>query len=358
MIHTYRKIFNEQFNIGFFIPKKDQCEQCSIYKIAEGIEKAALKEKYDQHLAEKEKSREEKANDKAMVSSSFIVACYDLQAVMTVPNGEISTFYYKSKINCLNFTISELKLDKTECFFWDESQGHRGANEIGTCVLKYLQKKSSCADEYLDITFYSDNCCGQQKNQYIIGVYIYAVQYLKIRSITHKFLIRGHTQNEGDAVHSVIEKQVKRCLRSGAIYVPSQYVSAIQSAKRHGTPFIVNEMGYGDFIDIKQLPVPRLNKDVDGQVVKLSDIKVIKIDKNEHNEIKIQYKTSYFDDFKELDLSKRTNRNNRHTEVTGLKPLYQRKLEISERKKTDVRSLINAGLIPSYYAPYYESIFQ
>lgn len=290
-----------------------------------------------------------------MVSPSFIVACYDLQAVMTVPNGEISTFYYKSKINCLNFTISELKRDNTACFFWDESQGHRGANEIGTCVLKYLQNKSSCADEYLDIVFYSDNCCGQQKNQFIIGVYIYAVQYLKIKSITHKFLIRGHTQNEGDAVHSVIEKQVKRCLRSGPIYVPSQYISAIRSAKKRGTPFIVNEMGYGDFIDIKQLPVPRLNKDVDGQVVKLSDIKVIKIEKNEHSEIKIEYKTSYFDDFKQLDLSKRTNRiNNRPTE---LKPLYQRKLEISERKKTDIRSLINAGLIPSYYTSYYESIF-
>lgn len=113
-------------------------------------------------------------------------------------------------------------------------------------------------------------------------------------------------------------------------------------------------MGHGDFRDIKQLPVPRLNKNVDGQVVKLSDIKVIKIEKNEHSEVKIQYKTSYFDDFKELDLSKRTNRNNRPTE---LKPLYQRTLEISERKKTDVRSLINSGLIPSYYTSYYESIF-
>lgn len=356
MLHTYRKIFKEKFNISFFIPKKDQCEQCCIYKLAEGDEKAAKKEAYDWHLAEKDKSREEKSTDKEMVSSSFIVACYDLQAVMSVPNGEISTFYYKSKINCLNFTISELKHDTTECFFWDESQGNRGANEIGSCVLKYLQKKSSSADEDLEIIFYSDNCCGQQKNQFIIGMYIYAVLHLNIKCITHKFLIRGHTQNEGDAVHSLIEKQVKRGLRSGPIYVPSQYVSAIRGAKKRGTPFSVNEMGYGDFIDIKQLPVPRLNKSVDGQVVKLSDIKVIKIEKNEHNEIKIQYKLSYFDDFKDLDLTKRTNnRNNRPPE---LKPLYLRKLDISERKKNDVRSLIDAGLIPSYYTSYYESIFQ
>lgn len=30
------------------------------------------------------------------------VAVYDLQAVMPIPKGQISSFYYKSKINCFN----------------------------------------------------------------------------------------------------------------------------------------------------------------------------------------------------------------------------------------------------------------
>ncbi|CAG9839745.1 unnamed protein product [Diabrotica balteata] len=77
----------------------------------------------------------------------------------------------------------------------------------------------------------------------------------------------------------------------------------------------------------------KLNKSVDGQVVKLSNLKVIKVEKNEHEDIKISYKTSYFDDFKELDLNKRSNRNSRPSEI---KPLYQRKLDISQRKKDDV----------------------
>jgi hypothetical protein len=52
--------------------------------------------------------------------------------------------------------------------------------------------------------------------------------------ITHKFLITGHTQNEGDNVHSIIEKAVKRHLKGGAIceYVPAQYVSIIRGAKK------------------------------------------------------------------------------------------------------------------------------
>lgn len=55
--------------------------------------------------------------------NNCIVSCYDLQAVMTLPKGEILIFYYKSKLNCLNFTISELGKDHTECFFWTEVEG-------------------------------------------------------------------------------------------------------------------------------------------------------------------------------------------------------------------------------------------
>lgn len=46
-----------------------------------------------------------------------------------------------------------------------------------------------------------------------MGMYLYAVQKFKIKSTTHKFLITGYTQNEGDNVHSVIEKAIKRALK-------------------------------------------------------------------------------------------------------------------------------------------------
>lgn len=73
-------------------------------------------------------------------------------------------------------------------------------------------------------------------------MYMYAVQTLRINSITHKFLIAGHTQNEGDNVHSVIEKSIKRSLKSGPIYVLYQYVSLIRGAQKNGNPYKVFEM--------------------------------------------------------------------------------------------------------------------
>lgn len=35
-------------------------------------------------------------------------------------------------------------------------------------------------------------------SRFIFNMYAYAVKYLPIQSITRKFLVRGHTQNEGD----------------------------------------------------------------------------------------------------------------------------------------------------------------
>ncbi|CAK1586764.1 unnamed protein product [Parnassius mnemosyne] len=104
----YYRIFTKQFNISFFIPKKDQCDLCESRKNAvDGDE--VLENQYLEHLRQKELSRAEKKNDIEtckMSESNSIVAIFDLQAVMPVPIGESSAFFYKSKLNCLNLTVS------------------------------------------------------------------------------------------------------------------------------------------------------------------------------------------------------------------------------------------------------------
>lgn len=73
-------------------------------------------------------------------------------------------------------------------------------------VLEKL-KRESLYD--FDVVFYSDNCCGQQKNKFMLAMYQYAINELpKLRSVTHNFFIKGHTQNEGDAAHSLIQRNI------------------------------------------------------------------------------------------------------------------------------------------------------
>lgn len=108
---AYARIFNTEFNIGFHVPKKDQCDQCEAFKNSTGDEKLGLEEVYKEHLKQKELSRQEKAEDIEKTKepdTNYIVAIYDLQAVMPIPIGDSSAFFYHSKLNCYNFTVSIL----------------------------------------------------------------------------------------------------------------------------------------------------------------------------------------------------------------------------------------------------------
>ncbi|XP_074027858.1 uncharacterized protein isoform X1 [Leptinotarsa decemlineata] len=89
----FYNIFTNDFNLGFFQPKKDQCETCVAYENASETDKQNLKASYDQHLVEKELSRKEKENDKQTLADNALLAVYDSQAVIPLPKGDCSAFY-------------------------------------------------------------------------------------------------------------------------------------------------------------------------------------------------------------------------------------------------------------------------
>ncbi|KAG5877470.1 hypothetical protein JTB14_029404 [Gonioctena quinquepunctata] len=86
----------------------------------------------------------------------------------------------------------------------------------------------------------------------MLAAYIFAFHKYGPNSINHKFLIKSHTQNEGDSVHSLIETQMKQALKSGPIYSPG-LISLIRTAKGTGEPFSVNQLSYEHFFDLKHL---------------------------------------------------------------------------------------------------------
>lgn len=179
---TFSRIFNTEFNISFFVPKKDQCDLCERYKNSNEEEKSKLIQEYEEHLKEKDLARTEKENDKNRTDGP-IVAVYDLQAVLQLPKGQISLFFYKSRINCFNFTISDLRAKDVLCYFWDETEGKRAAIEIGSYVLNYMKSKiEENPNKEIDVIFYSDNCGGQRKNKFLLSAYAYAVNKMPVKS--------------------------------------------------------------------------------------------------------------------------------------------------------------------------------
>lgn len=162
-----------------------------------------------------------------------------------------------------------------------------------------------------------------------------AVYHLKIRCITHKFLIYGHTQNESDAAHSVIKKAVKETLKRGPIFLPQQYATIIR------VPYEVSELCYSDFYDLKNLQTQLGNnfvRAINKEKVLCSHIKVVKYEK--FKPFSIQVKTSFeSEDFHERVTTKRTRKNE-----LVLVPVYTTKI------RTDPRIVIPKSYLPVYRA--------
>jgi len=191
-------------------------------------------------------------------------------------------------------------------------------------------------------------------------MYLYAVERFNINSITHKYLVRGHTQNEGDAVHSIIERSVKKSKKSGPIYVPDQYVCLIRNAKKKGNPLNVKEMSFGDFWDLKVLYDEmgiNLSKNTDGKEFKINEVRILQFEKGSNV---IRYKTSY----KQLEwycmefrTKKTRSSNSQRSQNINPKPAYTEKIPLSEKKLEDFKSLMDHNQIPVFYSHFFNSLY-
>lgn len=117
---------------------------------------------------------------------------------------------------------------------------------------------------------------------------MYAVRNLEnINSISHQIPINGHTQNEGDNAHSLIERNIKRSLTK-------QYVTLIKSVKKSGCPYKVKEMWHENF-ELKALAIimgfTNVPKNSEGEPFEITEVKIIKVEQN--NPKKIMYKNGY-----------------------------------------------------------------
>lgn len=122
----------------------------------------------------------------------------------------------------------------------------RGSNEIGSCLWQFLLDAKQRGIH--NISFYSDGCCGQNKNRFIFALYIFAAQKLHLY-ITHRFFETGHGQSEGDSMHSNIERELKHRV----VYTPDQMYTIIMNAKVNGKKIHVKEMTQIEFYNLKEL---------------------------------------------------------------------------------------------------------
>ena len=140
----YRRIFNEEHNISFHIPIKDQCDQCAAYRHVNPEEKENLKKLYEKHIHNKELAKQNKENDKQKAKNAktetFLAACFDSEEVLQTPHSFESSLYYKKRLSTYNFTLYDIGSTDGYSFIWNETISSRGANEIAFCVYLFINE--------------------------------------------------------------------------------------------------------------------------------------------------------------------------------------------------------------------------
>lgn len=245
----YKHIFCTEYNMSFHNPKKDTCKYCEKYTMNPSEDNLP---EYTEHIKRKDLARKEKTEDKAKAYENPTFKCFtfDLQSVLYSPCSNVSSFFYTRKFCTYNLTLFDQTTREGHCFIWNETNGGRGSDEVGTILFNFLKNLDPSIKT---VVLFSDSCGGQNRNRYIATILKYAVWVLpNLERIEIKFLEVGHTQMEVDSMHSVIERNKK----NKTIYSPLEWPAIVRSAKRTN-PYEVTVMEYDQFYDLK-----RLNKDL------------------------------------------------------------------------------------------------
>jgi len=346
--HKYREVFTTSYNLRCFIPKKDQCTTCNAYRGAPEHEKSEMKVEWDAHKDREQASQRGKETDKqtATQDTSFRAITFDLQAVLCTPRAGDAQIFYRRKLAVYNFTIFDGASHQGYNYIWDETEGGRGANEIGSALLDYLK---SLPPEVNHVASFSDTCSGQNRNQFVCAAMIYAVQnFVTLHTIDLKFMESGHSYLEADSMHATIEKATKHL----KIYTTREWELAIASARKKKPLFIVKRMFHSEVSDLKNLAASFLtnrNKNTDGLPVNWLRIKWLRFSKS--SPYIIQYKYSLAEEFMKLNVASMRGRPKLIPQ--RLLPAYNARLPISIAKKADLMALMKDKVIPAEHEQFY-----
>lgn len=288
---------------------------------------------------------------RSLTDESYVTATFDLQSVLAVPCSNVSTLYYTRKLAVYNLTVYEKKKEATGiCNVWEEINGRRGSCDVGTCIYNYLTKLPV---NIKHVTLYSDNCTGQNHNQYVLTALYQALSDSQsLETVEHKFLTTGHTEMEVDSMHSTIE-YAKRHVK---IHIPDDWHNIFRMARRNN-PYHVIALQHADFIDFKAI-----NKELNftfkvdtlGKQVKWQRICYLQLRKEDRN--RLYFKYNFYEAFSIVKFTKTTRRSKSKTIDVQDYKLYDALVPISKQKKDDLLKLCHQGIIPELYHSWYNNL--
>lgn len=358
--HQYRRYFST-FNLGFHKWKKDRCSTC-VQK-----EQGSLPPDFDHqnHLANARFARVRKEHDKAVCQAKtnrdIYGAAFDLQKILVCPVCNNSLAYYRGGYHCYNFTIYDYKRSTGYNYFWEERHGGKGNNpetwyllffilnlslfsgyrEIIGCLMKYIAEIAS--EGAKEVRFYSDNAFSQNKSRFLISFYLWAAKRYGI-TIKHLYLVRGHTENEADSVHSMIEKRKG----DSEVFIPEEYCYIIRTAKKNNPKYKLYKMEASDFKSTDHLATSGNFKGI--PISKISEMEI-----NKDAPTILKYKINYEIEWKEANIQ---TKKFEQVIKTDLPNAYEGKRTLKVTTVNNIRYLIDKKVFPPSTIDFYEKVLR
>lgn len=282
--YMFRQILNTEFNLSFKKRCTDTCKTCDEIHASMNSTITTKQRKTElQRLNTVHKNLVKFTN--AMFfedveasktpESGTVVLTFDLQKTLQTPLISTSAAFYKRQLWTYNFCIYNETEQRAYMFVWSEDVASRGAQEVGSCILRYL--KQYLPANIVHLICYSDACGGQNRNiklALLFKKYLHGGTNTTVKKIEHKFFVSGHSYNACDRCFGLIEKKARGATN---IYTPADWAELIATTQKKEPRFTVIVMNATDFFStsILETQITNRKKDANGKKINWFDIQSI-----------------------------------------------------------------------------------
>lgn len=270
-LSTYKKIFYKYFNLRFKLPQKDTCLVCDMYKSqtlgVNGDRADELKSEHKKHIEKATRLREAMKSDLAEAKSNPEVETltFDLQKTHPLPKIPTSVAYYKRQLNFYNLGIHIGSSGRGIFNVWTEVTAGRGTQEVGSCLLKYINDNVKAPTK--ELRLWSDSCGGQNRSIKLVLLLLHCLlNHPSLEVIKMRFLLSGHSFLPNDSEFGDVESALKIQER---LYTDDDYIKIMERCRRK-KKFVVVRYTKEHFVSVENIMKSITNRKTDETKQKVS----------------------------------------------------------------------------------------
>ena len=191
---------------------------------------------------------------------------FDFQKNLPTPKLTVGQQFYMRLLWTYLFGIYSASTKIMSAYMWHELIAKRGANDVISCLAHFIYQTPLGRTGAKWSIWWSDNCPGQNKNNYLMWFFSDLIRRQIYTRIDFKFLIPGHTYGPTDRHFAVIEKYA---VNVETVYTAPQWYGHVRDAiTKVGSKVEVVEMEQQSFRNyrehLRKLYTER-SKDADGR---------------------------------------------------------------------------------------------